>query len=96
MRAQAVTVLEDPGYAQQHWVASQRYGERAWPELVDLWVAYNRHLVHVIGAISEARGDTPVHIKGDAPATLSFVAMDYVGHIQHHLGQIFDGAGGGR
>jgi hypothetical protein len=53
VRAQAVATLEDPGYAQEHWVSSQRYGERPWSELV---------------------------------------AVDYVGHIQHHLGQILGDA----
>jgi hypothetical protein len=28
-------------------------------------------------------------IGGDAPVTLEHVVLDYVGHIQHHLRQIF-------
>jgi hypothetical protein len=89
VRAQLVEELRDPGYAQEGWVASQRYAERRWVDLVDLWCAYNRHLVHVIGAIPESRRDVPLAIGGDAPVTLSFVALDYVGHIQHHLNQMF-------
>lgn len=88
VRAQAVAPLEDPGYAQEQWVASQRHGERPWRELVDFWCAYNRHLVHVLSAIPESCRDVPVLVADDAPTTLSFVARDYVGHIQHHLGQI--------
>ena len=90
VRAQAVDELTDPGYAQQHWVASQGYATRDWTDLIELWCAYNRHLVHVIDAIPESRRDTLVHIAGDPTVSLGFVALDYVGHIQHHLGQIFD------
>ena len=89
VRAQIVDELVDPGYAQERWVSSQRYTDRPWAELVDLWGAYNRHLAHVIAAIPESRRDTPIRIGGDAPVTLSWVALDYVAHIQHHLRQIF-------
>jgi hypothetical protein len=90
VRAQAVPELRLPGYAQEHWVASQRYAERRWTDLIQLWCAYNRHLAHVIANIPESLRDTPCEI-GDNPAvTLSYIALDYVGHIQHHLDQIFD------
>src|SRR5215470_16448601 len=35
VRAQAVAELRLPGYAQEHWVASQRYGECLWTDLID-------------------------------------------------------------
>src|SRR2546427_2029201 len=37
-----------PGYEQNRWVDIQNYREASWPQLVDLWTAYNRHLVHVM------------------------------------------------
>ena len=90
IRAQEVSHLRLPGYAQEHWVASQRYAERRWSELIELWCAYNRHLAHVIADVPESVRDTPCEI-GDSPVvTLSYVALDYVGHIQHHLRQIFE------
>ena len=92
VRAQLVDSLTDPGYAQEHWVTVQRYADRPWSELIELWCVYNRHLVHVIAAIPESRRETPMLVGGDPPATLVFVALDYVGHIRHHLGQIFDRA----
>jgi hypothetical protein len=89
VRGQEGPTLRLPGYQQEHWVASQRYRERRWSELVQLWGAYNRHLAHVIAAIPEERRDTPCHIGDSPPMTLAQVALDYVGHIQHHLRQIF-------
>ncbi len=89
VRGQLTSTLVDPGYAQREWVESQRYEDRSWSDLVELWSAYNRHLVHVIAAIPEGRRETPVHIGTDPAVTLSFVALDYVAHIEHHLGQIF-------
>jgi hypothetical protein len=90
VRGQLVDELVDPGYAQQGWVDAQRYAERPWVDVVELWAAYNRHLAHVIAAVPEARRAAPIRIGGDAPMTLSEVALDYVAHIQHHLRQIFE------
>jgi len=90
VRAQAVAALRLPGYAQEHWVSSQRYGERRWTDLIEFWSIYNRHLAHLIANIPESLRATPCEI-GDSPAvTLSYIALDYVGHIQHHLKQVFD------
>jgi hypothetical protein len=90
VRAQAVAALRLPGYAQEHWVSSQHHSERRWTDLIEFWTIYNRHLVHVIANIPESLRATPCEI-GDSPAvTLSYIALDYVGHIQHHLNQILD------
>jgi hypothetical protein len=40
-----------PGYEQDSWVRVQQYRERPWLELVELWVALNRHLAAVIETI---------------------------------------------
>lgn len=90
VRGQSEAVVRMPSYAQEHWVASQRHGQRPWNDLVELWHSYNRHLAHVIAGIPESRRSVPVEIGADPPVTLSWVAMDYVGHIQHHLRQILD------
>lgn len=77
-----------PGYAQSHWVGCQQYQERAWKDLVALWSAYNRHLAHILARVPEGRRDTRCEIGSNEPVTLSFVALDYVGHLQHHLRQM--------
>jgi hypothetical protein len=89
VRAQAGDALRFPGYAQDHWVASQRYDEGSWTEVIDLWCAYNRHLAHVIARIPEAKRGVRCEIGDGSPVTLSFVALDYIGHLQQHLRQVF-------
>lgn len=89
VRVQADSDLNLPGYAQNFWVDTQRYNDRPWIELVELWSSYNRHLAHVIALIPEAKGSVHCQVGGGPPVTLRFVALDYVGHVQHHLRQIF-------
>ena len=89
VRLQGAGDLHLPGYAQEFWVDTQHYSDRAWPELIDLWCAYNRHLAHVIGLIPEAERHVRCRIGDDPWVTLSHIALDYVGHVQHHLEQIF-------
>ncbi len=79
-----------PGYAQEHWVTSQRYSKRAWRDLIDLWSSYNRHLAHVVAHIPESRRSTPCEIGEGPPVPLSHIALDYIGHLQHHLKQVFE------
>ena len=89
VRVQAGPDLTLPGYEQDHWVNSQHYNDRSWADIIELWSAYNRHLAHVITHIPEAKGNVLCTIGYGEPVTLRFVALDYVGHIQHHLHQIF-------
>jgi hypothetical protein len=88
VRAQQGDALVFPAYEQDHWVACQRYQDRAWEDLVALWHAYNRHLAHVIGRIADDRRHVPCTIGPDAPVTLAFLADDYVVHLRHHLEQV--------
>jgi len=89
VRVQAEANLSLPGYGQNFWVDSQRYADCAWADIIDLWSAYNRHLAHVIAHIPEAKGSVPCTVGDSGPLTLRAVALDYVGHVQHHLRQIF-------
>src|ERR1700730_18802530 len=38
------------GYDQNSWVEIQHYQQAPWAQLVDLWRAYNLHLLHVMAA----------------------------------------------
>jgi hypothetical protein len=71
-------------------VARQFYDVRPWSDLIDLWVSYNRHLAHVIDRIPESNRDVPCEIGGSDAVTLSYIALDYIGHVEHHLKQIPD------
>ena len=88
-----------PGYAQDDWVALQRYQDAPWDELLDLWSAFNRQIARVMAAVPEEtrlRARTKHNldeiawqtVPRDRPATLDYFMTDYVGHLEHHLRQI--------
>ena len=88
------------GYAQEDWVRAQSYDAADWEALVALWRSYNLHLAHVMSSASEEvlRRERAAHtldriafkaVAADRPATLEYLMRDYVGHLKHHLRQIF-------
>ena len=76
VRAQYTDDLQFPKYEQNTWVDVQPYSDAEWPNLIDLWASYNRHLAHVI-----RNGE-------NAPMSLQFLMEEYVAHLRHHLAQI--------
>jgi len=88
VRAQEGSTLVFPAYAQEHWVKCQRYDDGAWDELTALWHAYNHHIAHVIEHIPEGLRSVQCLVGTYPPATLGFLAHDYVVHLRHHLNQI--------
>lgn len=88
VRGQQPGDLHIPPYVQDHWMAVQRYDERSWQDVIELWTAYNRHLVHVMARIPESFQAKGCTIGSNAPVTLGYLAVDYVDHIWHHLNQI--------
>ena len=100
VRAQFTDDLVFPGYEQDQWVSSQNYRNESWPEVIQLWNAYNLHLVHVASAIPEDVLTKPrLHhtldqiafnlVDKNDPATLEYLIRDYLDHLRHHLNQIF-------
>lgn len=101
VRAQFTDDLVFPGYEQNQWVSSQKYREESWTDVIQLWSAYNLHLVHAASVIPEdilTRPRSPHTLdqiafnlvdKNDA-TTLEYLIRDYVDHLRHHLDQIFD------
>jgi DinB superfamily len=87
VRLQLAREISLPGYEQDAWVRVSRYQQTAWPEIVTLWSAYNRHLAAVIESLDDGALDHVWHSpSGDV--TLEFIATDYVSHLEHHLRQI--------
>jgi hypothetical protein len=87
VRLQFETGLALPSYQQNQWVDSQQYQQRAWRDLVVLWIAYNQHLAHVLEhADPGALKNVWKYAQGDL--TLEEIAVDYPRHMQHHLDQI--------
>ena len=88
VRAQFAPHLDFPRYEQEQWVSAQRYQSEPWPDLVNLWLLLNRHLVHMIRGIPAECLPHTISIGGREPLTLGSVVDDYLGHLEHHLGQI--------
>ena len=100
VRAQLQDDLIFEGYDQDAWVRVQRYQERPWPDLVRLWQTYNHHIANLMEsadaeALERPRARHNLHRLGwqpiaeSEPATLAWFMRDYVGHLEHHLRQIF-------
>lgn len=90
------------GYDQDGWVKTNHYQEAVWPQLVELWRAYNLHLFHLMAHADKAKLNTPctLHtlqeiafksVPQSEPATLEYLMQDYVAHLKHHLNQILPG-----
>jgi len=88
VRAQFSDPFIWPGYDQQAWVQAQRYRERPWLELVELWVTLNRHVAAVIEAVPDAKLQTRCTIGDHEPTSLEWWMRDYVRHLRHHLEQL--------
>jgi len=91
VRAQLAPRLEFPNYEQEGWVAAQSYATESWPDLVNLWLLLNRHLLHIIQAMPDTSLLRECVIGGKAPVALSALIEDYLAHLEHHLDQIFTG-----
>ena len=89
-----------PGYEQDGWVRVQQYQSAPWPQLVELWRAYNVHLLHVMSCVPQEKlmNQCMQHslqaiafetVSESEPVTLEYLMKDYVVHLKHHLSQIF-------
>lgn len=85
VRAQLEGELTFPKYEQEGWARCQGYATADWSLLVDLWAAYNRHLAEVIARFPPDQLAAVCRIGEYEPATLAWLAEDYVRHMDHHL-----------
>ena len=88
VRALLQDELTWPGYDQPGSVHVQRYSAYSWGDLVELWASYNHFLAHVLASVPESKRGTICRIGDYAPMTLEELAIDYIRHMEHHLGQI--------
>lgn len=100
VRAQLQDDLIFDGYEQAEWVRVEGYQGRKWADLVLLWQALNHHLAHVMAtadpdALTKPRARHNLDalawrpVERGEPATLEYFMRDYVGHLKHHLRQVF-------
>jgi len=89
VRVQLTPLLEFPNYEQEFWVARQAYATEPWPDLVNLWLLLNRHLLHTVKAMPPEVFAHEIAIGGKPPMTLAALIDSYLDHLEHHLAQIF-------
>jgi hypothetical protein len=85
VRGQLTSGQDFPGYEQEQWVRIQGYQSARWSDLIDLWRAYNTHLLHVAGRLTEEGRRAKRRVGGGAEVTLAGLFVDYVDHLEHHL-----------
>ena len=88
VRGQLDRALTTPSYAQREWVDTERFNDRDWTDLVQFWLAYNRHLLHILSHAAPESLDSIIRIGDNDPVSLEFVMIDYVTHMKHHLEQL--------
>jgi len=88
VRGQLDRDLSTPDYAGNDWVDVEQFQDRDWKDLVQLWLAYNKHLLFLMTHVPARNLDATIRIGGDDPASLEAVMIDYVRHLEHHLDQI--------
>lgn len=88
VRLQLVERWIAAGYEQDGWTRVQHYQEQEWQQIIDLWVAYNRHLAHLVEHVDPAALSNVWQTESGEEHTLEFLIEDYVRHAQHHIDQI--------
>ena len=88
IRLQLGERIDLPGYDGDAWVDLQRYRERPWRELIDLWQAYNTQLAWLIRNVKAEALRHIWHTPDGKDLDLEFLMRDYVVHLRHHLQQI--------
>ena len=88
VRLQLSPHIDLPGYDGDEWVRVQRYQDRSWHEIIDLWRRYNTQLASVIRDVNPNTLRHIWHTPDGKDLDLEFIMRDYVVHLRHHLDQI--------
>jgi len=74
-------------YAQYEWVFASHYQHADVKEILDLWILLNRQIIRVLVNYPNDRLSVQCDTgKADIQLhSVSFLAEDYVRHMQHHL-----------
>ena len=88
VRLQLTSRIDLPGYDGDEWVRIQRYQERPWPEIIDLWQKYNSQLAAVIRRVDPKALRNVWHTPDGKDLDLEFIIRDYVVHMRQQLDQI--------
>lgn len=75
VRGQIAGGQDFPGCAPEQWVRLQNYQGARWHDLIDLWQAYNTHLLHVAGCMSEEGQRATCRVGGGKEITLALLLL---------------------
>lgn len=81
-----------PDYANlgnnDRWIAIQNYQEEDWSDLVRLWAAVNRHMIHLIRQTDESKLNQKWITALKEHITLQEMIADFPRHFKLHLNEI--------
>ncbi len=63
---------------------AQRYANKDWAEILDLWSALNRHIAWTMRHVSRHKL-ARICIFPGGQMSFGFVLEDYIAHLRHHL-----------
>ena len=76
-------------YHQDEWVKLNNYHSYDRAIVLNLWLSMNRHIVHVIDSADPNLLQRLCRTSQDGEAkTVEWLFIDYVKHLQYHLGQV--------
>ena len=89
------------GYEQDKWVEVQNYNETDWDLLINLWMTFNSHIVHIMRStpfevLTRKYTKHNLHeiaweaVSENEETSLEYFYQDYIGHMKHHLNQILE------
>ena len=93
VRLQHAQQLAFPVYDPDQWVAAQAHAQRPWPDLISEWSVLNSRVLHLMEH-TDAQALEHVWSEG-GPATLRFLMVDYLTHLDGHLADLLPGSGTG-
>ena len=92
VRLQLQQQLSFPDYSQDNifWVSIQKYQERNWTQLLDLWRQFNYQLAHIMRSVDPVCLSHTWQVDPKTGFTLFDLMIDYQRHLEDHLIQIGD------
>lgn len=75
-------------YNQDQWVILQNYHALLVNEIIDLFKALNKQIVHIVSNIPDEKLMNLCDIGDNELKTLEWLIKDYVDHMEHHINQI--------
>ncbi|MFP3720843.1 DinB family protein [Niallia circulans] len=81
---------EEPVYAiqsydQNHWVKMQNYQDRPLDDIIDLYQALHKQIVHIVKNVPHEKLSYLCDIGNNQHKTLEWLIQDYLEHMEHHI-----------